>query len=77
MRGITGAGNQADVAVNVAVRIGKLSMIERVEEFAAKFECDPLCNTSVLVECEIPVVNSRTVEEATLHIADCTRASVG
>lgn len=67
---IPSTSNLPDVAVNIAVRIRELSMIERVEEFGTKFECDSLRNTSVLVEGEIPVVKPWTVEKAPLHIAD-------
>ncbi len=77
MRGSRALVTKPNVAGNIAVRIVELSMIERVEEFPAKFERDPLCDTGVLVECEIPVVNSRTMEEATLHIADRTWSPIG
>ena len=50
-------------AIDQAVRIGKLSVVECVEELRPDFQGHALMYPSVFVECDVPVVKSRPVKE--------------
>src|SRR6266581_2770248 len=48
-------------------------MIENIEEFCTKFQCGPFPDSSVLVKCKIPIVDSRSMEEAALCVSDAAQ----
>ncbi len=42
----------------------ELGVIEDIKKFPAELQSEPLVKLSVLKDCEIPIVHSRSVEEA-------------
>src|SRR6266849_6143018 len=71
---ITGVSNPAEVTtVDVATRTRiierELSVIEYIEKFRAKFQSHPFADPSVLVQGQVPVIKSRTMEEAPVRVA--------
>src|SRR5256886_4254280 len=48
-------------------------MIENIEEFCTKFQGGPFPDSSVLVKCKIPIVDSRSMEEAALCVSDAAQ----
>src|SRR6185312_15968659 len=47
-------------------------MVEGVEEFRPELEQHPLRQTGIFVKCEVPLIESRSMEESPLGIADLT-----
>src|SRR6266576_3489974 len=48
-------------------------MIENIEEFCTKFQGGPFPDSSVFVKCKIPIVDSRSMEEAALCVSDAAQ----
>ena len=55
---IPGAINLAKATVDFADRIGELSVIKHIEELGAKLKSSPFADTGVLLQGEIPIVDS-------------------
>lgn len=69
---IPGTINLAKATVDFADRIGELSVIKHIEELGAKLKSSPFADTGVLLQGEIPIVDSWPVEETPLCVAHDT-----
>src|SRR5207253_5094587 len=69
---VAGICDLADIAIDLTSRIRELSVVEHIEEFQTKLESAGFADTSVLVQREVPIIDSGAVEEAALCITHHT-----
>ena len=65
---VKGSLNVTHIAVNGAINVCKLRMVEGVEEFRPELEQHPLRHAGIFVQCEVPLVESRSMEETSLGV---------
>ena len=70
---VPGVRDLADVAIDLTSRVRELRVVEHIEEFQTKLERAGFADTSVLVQREVPIIDSWAMEEPALGVSHDTQ----